>query len=234
MRRLALVFGFLTLLHGTGCTPPWSKAIVTPPNPGRYISETPTAAQLISQLNDTSQRIQMLECRDVWIDARQGRQDVSLPGSMVCQKNRNFRLTAKMVGQPAVDIGSNEQEFWFWISKAEPPGLYHCSYADLAQGRVRQLPFPFQPEWVMEALGMADRDPNAAYEPIRTTASTFDLIQKTVGPQGQPVRKITMFSRTRNLLVVGHRLEDANGKEVCTAQVLDWQYDDASRVAVPK
>lgn len=230
---MPVVFVGIPLLAFTGCE--WGKTVLNPPsNQARVITQTPTSAQLVAQLNSTSQRIQSIECRDVWIEAQAGHQPVSLPGDMLCAKNRNFRLMAKMVGQPAVDIGSNEQEFWFWISKAEPPGLYHCTYQDLYQGRVRNLPFPFQPEWVMEALGMADRDPNATYEPVRTTQATFDLIQKTVGPQGQPVVKVTQFSRTRNLQVVGHRLEDTSGKEICTAQVLEYQYDNAAQVALPR
>jgi hypothetical protein len=232
MRRLAVVLGLATLLVGGGCTPPWSNT-VNPSNQGRYISETPSAAQLVAQLNATSQRIQSLECRDVWIQAKQGHQPVDLPGALLCQKNRNFRLTARMVGQPAVDIGSNEQEFWFWISKAEPPYLYHCSYADLARGGIR-LPFPFQPDWVMEALGMADRDPNGAYEPVKATRDTFELVQKTIGSQGQPVRKVTIFSRTQGLPVLGHRLEDAAGKEICTAQIRERRYDQNNQVIVPR
>jgi hypothetical protein len=230
MRRLATVLGVTALLSPFGCTPPWSSTI-NPPTQGRYISETPTAAQLIGQLNGTSQRIQTLECRDVWIEAKQGHQDVSLPGSLMCQKSRNFRLTAKMVGQPAVDIGSNDNEFWYWISKAEPPYLYHCTYADLAHG-VR-LPFPFQPEWVMETLGMADRDPNGTFEPVKATRDSFELVQKTTGPQGQPVRKVTIFTRTQGLQVIGHRLEDASGKEICTAQILERRYDQTNQITVP-
>jgi hypothetical protein len=226
--------GFSALLLLTGCPPPFSTiGGNNHPTPNRYITETPSAAQLVNQLNATSQRIQSLECRDVWIEAKQGRQDVSLPGSMMCRKNRDFRLTARMVGQPAVDIGSNDQGFWYWISKAEPPYLYHCSYADLARGGIR-LPFPFQPDWVMEALGMADRDPNGTFEPVKTTRDTFELVQKTTGPQGQPVRKITIFSRTQGMVVLGHRLEDASGNEICTAQVLERRYDQTNQVIVPR
>ena len=233
MRRLLPVIGFSAMLLLTGCPPPFSSSGPNPSNQGRYITETPSAAQLVNQLNATSQRIQALECRDVWIEAKQGRQDVSLPGSMMCRKNRDFRLTARMVGQPAVDIGSNDQEFWYWISKADPPYLYHCSYADLARGGIR-LGFPFQPEWVMEALGIADRDPNGTFEPVKTTRDTFELVQKTTGPQGQPVRKITVFSRTQGMVVLGHRLEDAGGQEICTAQVLERRYDQTNQVIVPR
>jgi len=231
MRRLLPYLGFSTLLL-LGCTPPWSST-VNPANQPRYISETPTAPQLVAQLNATSQRIQSLECRDVWIDAKQGHQPIGLPGAMICQKGKSFRMTGRVAGQPAVDIGSNDQEFWFWISKAEPPYLYHCSYADLARGGIR-LPFPFQPEWVMEALGMADHDPNGAYEPVKATRDTFELAQRTTGSQGQPVRKVTIFSRTQGLVVLGHRLEDANGKEICTAQIQERRYDQTNQVILPR
>jgi hypothetical protein len=232
MRKLIPLVAFGILLLLTGC-PPFSNTVnPNDPSRGRVVTQTPTAPQLVAQLNATSQRLQSIECRDVWIDAKQGIQPVGLPGYMICQKNRNFRLTGKLGGKPAVDIGSNEQEFWFWISQAEPPGLYYCSYADLESGRVRRLPFPFQPSWVMEALGMADREPNGTYEPVKATASTFELIQNTVGTQGQPVRKVTVFRR--NLQVAGHRLEDASGREICTAQVLDMQQDQASGTVVPK
>ena len=55
---------------------------------------------------------------------------------MACQKPRDFRLRAKILGTPAVDLGSNDQEFWYWISKVNPPHVYHCSYENLKTGKV--------------------------------------------------------------------------------------------------
>ena len=54
--------------------------------------------------------------------------------------------------KPVADFGSNENEFWYWISQDNPPYLYHCNYSDLSQGNVK-LPFPFQPDWVLEVVG---------------------------------------------------------------------------------
>ena len=231
MRCLLPILAFGTLLLAVGCTPPWSS-VVNPPKQATYMSQTPTAPQLVGQLNATSQRLRSLEFREVDIQAKQGHQSIDVLGMMMCQPPRDFRLTAKVIGQPALDIGSNSQEFWFWLSKDERPGLYFCSYADLARGGVR-LPFPFQPAWVMEALGMADRDPNGAYEPVKATRDTFELIERTTGPQGQPVRKVTIFSRTQSLAVLGHRLEDTYGKEICTAQILERRADQTAQVVVP-
>ena len=86
----------------------------------------------------------------------------------------------------------------------------------------------------MEALGMADRNPNGVFEPVKVTASTFELIEKTTGPLGQPVRKVTIFSRTQGMVVLGHRLEDAKGTEICTAQITERGRDKANGVVVPQ
>ena len=67
------------------------------------------------------------------------------------------------LARKVADFGSNDREFWYWISEDKPPNLYHCSYSDLSRGNVR-LPFPLHPDWILEALGMSapaptDQDP---------------------------------------------------------------------------
>ena len=84
-----------------------------------------------------------------------------------------------------MDIGSNSQEFWFWIKRAPQPYVYHCSYADYPEVAKRgAMPFPVQPEWVVEALGMAEYDPKAKYE-VNASKDTYDLVQRTNSPQGR-------------------------------------------------
>jgi hypothetical protein len=207
-----------------------------PPMQGRLPTDSPTAPQLVKYLNDNAARLQSLECRDLWIAAKQGGQAIDMPGLMVCQKPRNFRLNAKAVGNPAVDLGSNQNEFWYWINKSDPPYLFHCAYQDLADGKARAMPFPFQPEWVMEALGMATYDPAGDYE-VRNSQNTIELIQKTRSPQGQPIRKVTVFNRqaTRSgqPVVAAYALQDANGKTICTATVNEVKTDRNSGATVP-
>src|SRR5437870_4026971 len=85
----------------------------------RWDGRQPTAASLVAYLNENSRQVQAMSCQDVTLDCRDDKQSGSAAGRMDCQKPRNFRLTAKVVGQPLVDIGSNEQEFWFWLGKAD-------------------------------------------------------------------------------------------------------------------
>jgi hypothetical protein len=193
----------------------------------------PTSAQLVNYLNDNARRLQSLEVSDLAIDASQRLQSIGLAGMMACHKPKDFRMVARVGGQTQVDLGSNQNEFWYWVAKAEPPYLVHCSHQDFESGRAR-TPFPFQPEWIMEALGMGEYDPNRNYQVV-TTPNTFELVESTTSPQGQPVRKITEFSRGQShVQVTRHRLTDAQGKDICAATIRRVDQDPRSGAIFPR
>lgn len=236
LRRLcsACLLPTAVCLLATGCSSWPHTRGGGPLNPtAKAPSATPTAVELVNYLNDNARRVQSLECRELYLDASQRLQTIGLKGQLVCQKPRNFRMVANVNGSTMVDLGSNNQEFWYWISKAEPPYLFHCSHQDFSQGRAR-MPFPFQPEWIIEALGVAEYDPNKNYQVV-TKGNTFELVETTLSPQGQPLKKVVVFSRTPNQVqVMSHMLLDAAGKEICVAQITEVQQDRASGAVFPR
>ncbi len=235
MRSLRPVLGMAALLALAGCNlfdSKWGMMRTAQP---AIPTEKPTRAQLVDYLNRNAQQIRALQSAEVDLDCKYQLQSVGLRGRLDCQKPHNFRLTANVIGNRAVDIGSNEQEFWFWISKAEPPHLYHCSYADFQRG-VR-LPFPFQPEWIMEALGMAEYGPESKYQ-LEVKATTLELVEDTVTPQRQKVRKVIVFQRAQSpVQVPRYEIQDANRKVICSAQISEvqpFQVPQLGQVSVPK
>jgi len=234
MRYFGKTVGLFVLLL-PGCV--WHNPFVTPTPPKPPVSaEVPTKEQLVSYLNDNAQRIQTIDCRrNMELDVKQRlRPNFGLSGFLVCQKPRNFRLQAQFGGNTEVDMGSNQNEFWYWIKRADPPYLVHCSYDDLAHGT--RLPFPFQPEWIMEALGMADHD--ASRMTLTVKPATLELVENGVGAQGQPVRKVIVLNRASaspaRPQVSAYLLLDGNGKEICAARIVDARYDAPSGAVVPQ
>jgi hypothetical protein len=198
----------------------------TSPPPGGV----PTAAALVDYLNESSRRVQSIRCTDIDITASSGIQSFSLRGQMMAMKNRNFVLTATALGSPVVDLGSNDNEFWFWSSKADPPYQFYCSYKDFEEGRVRQLPFPFQPEWLLEVLGMGTYGSPEKFT-VEADNKSIRLIEKTTTPQGLAVRKVIVMNRRRiesgsTPQITGFYLfDDTNQREICAAQILEVQRD---------
>jgi hypothetical protein len=222
MRMLGSLF-IVACLLATGCE--WLKGgkkndTVNPP-PKDFGYGPPTPERLVGYLNAQADRLAVIESTDVFLVAHvQGKRMPGLTGFMVCEKPRNFRLTGDAVSTTYVDIGSNGEKFWFWVKDGESP-LYYCSYNDYEKGV--KLPLPFQPEWVVQALGMAKYDANRQYK-VETKQGTYELIENTT-VQGVPVRKITILN-ARNVTdasspqVLGHVVQNAQtGATICKATI---------------
>ncbi|HEY7423370.1 MAG TPA: hypothetical protein VH682_03935 [Gemmataceae bacterium] len=204
---------------------------------------TPKVEDLIGYLNTNARRIQNVEavsCTNVDIDVQADGRAVSLAGKLMCQTPRNFRLTGVVLGNPAVDVGSNKDEFWYWISRDKPPYLYHCSYAALARGV--NIPFPFQPDMAVSALGLAEYDPNKKYEmkivDNKKGYKAIELIEQAVSPQNQPIQKVTVFdfheAPPPQPQVIAHVLKDAQGNVLCVAEVRKVQQVGSRGAVLPK
>src|SRR5438105_13662561 len=118
------------------------KGIDAPPP-----TKVPAKEQLIAYLNDNAGRVQTIRSDTLSLTVYQGLQSGGLSGKMMVEKPRGLRMAADMAGSRVVDMGSNQQEFWYWVSKADPPYQFYCSYDALHGGQVKRMPFPFQPEW---------------------------------------------------------------------------------------
>jgi hypothetical protein len=122
-----------------------------------------------------------------------------------------------------VDIGSNNQEFWYWIPRGDKHQFF-CSYDALEQNKVKFMPFPFQPEWVMEAMGMGRYGPPEKYE-LAVEPEQLKLIERTRSPQGARVKKIIVFRRRESKNADQPQVTDfllvdeATNKTLCSAHI---------------
>jgi hypothetical protein len=189
---------------------------------------TPTVDNLVKYLNENAKRIdpgQAITCTTVTIDVNADGQKVGVGGKMLCQTPRNFLLSGSVLGSPAVDIGSNNKEFWYWIRENKPPYLFHCSYDDLSRGT--NIPFPFQPDMVVNALGLAQYDPAKQYGmkilDDKKGHKSIELTEQARSPQGKPIQKVTVFdfheARPPQPQVIAHILKDEQDKIICVATV---------------
>ncbi len=227
MRRLAIFAGLIVAVVAFGCLPGCRRELVPDVPSPAVTALKPSPAQLVAYMNDNAHLLQSVKSTNLEIQATQGRDTIGLAGTLFCEKPRDFRLRAMLAGQPAVDIGSNSDEFWFWISQGKDQDgvarVHYCSYQDMAAGKAR-MPFPFQPDMIVAALGMGEYDPSKEYS-LKEDARTVSLVEKTVSAQGQPVQRVTVFNRTQAApgmpQVLAHLLLDDKGNEICRASILN-------------
>jgi hypothetical protein len=165
------------------------------PNDGR-LEERP-AKDFVAYLNRQASYVSTVRYDDVSLKATIPGQSF-IPtlrsGMLVCQKPRNFRMQAGLaIGGDQIDIGSNPQELWMFVKQPKPQFLF-CSHTDFPKLQ-DDLPVPFEPDWVLLALGMTPYDPNKPYiieKDDRTR--TYKLICDDTTSTGQRVRRITEFA----------------------------------------
>ncbi len=225
MRSTLAAFGLFSLLTVTGCADNWNFLRKGPEVKMAEGNNVPSAEVLVNYLNKNAQLVHSIQCNDIDLDAQQGLQPIGLTGKMACEQPRSFRMSAMspMGSQTELILGSNDREFWYWLKRGNPPYQFYCSYEDLRTKQV-PVPFPFQPEWVMETLGMANYPLNAQYK-VELKRNTIELVQDTISLQGKPVKKVVVFDRnTRSAKPIqAYVLRDLQGKELCSAQILDTQ-----------
>lgn len=240
MRKLACGLALLGVLPFLGCAALYPH-IDTNANGKRPVPEAvPTAEQLLAYQRKNAELVKSMQVRDLDLECKQGKIGASLGATLHCQKPRDFRLLAKSAISDEVDLGSNGEEFWFWVKRGDPQQrVFHCSYEDFDKGEVR-LPFPFRPDYVLEALGMAVTGTPETCQVVPHEKSC-ELIEEAV-VQGRTVRKITVFNRSPvsaeemrsqgKPQVVAHILQDATTKEmIATATIEKVQLIDVGGVS---
>src|SRR5207237_6664367 len=92
---------------------------------------------------------------------------------------------------------SNPEQFWIYVNDptAKQPLYVFCSHTDFETGRAK-VPggIPFEPDWVMQALGMTTFPPTHQYkvEP-NDRDRTYTLSWSATTPNGLQVRKEIVF-----------------------------------------
>jgi len=143
-RRILLAMATLGL---SGCVALNRGSLSPTPRPNA--EHTLDVAEFVAEHNRNAERIESLTAKPtigvtgkVIRGVADGRLDLVRP--------RKFKLVLKSMGTTKADIGSNDEEFWFWIP-GDDKSIYWCNYDELDS---TPLAVTYQPDWIIEALGL--------------------------------------------------------------------------------
>ena len=111
-------------------------------------------------------------------------------GHLALEGKRNFRLEVEAFHKPLADIGSNDQEFWFWVKDDKEKAIYVCDHTNTSQ-----LAVTLQPDWIMEAMGLrefSDTEAKTVHAKPGEAPGTLILTQSRKDPRGQIYTKETL------------------------------------------
>jgi hypothetical protein len=216
----------------SGCVWPRLPRLKNPfekPPPCVFSSET-TKTELFDHLNDNTTRLLSWRSSRVGIQLKQpGLPPFSLTANMAVEAPNRFRLQASMLGREEADFGSNDERFWFWIKQSPEPYIMTARHEQMAVAQ-RRLPIPFEPEWVMEAMGVIPFIPDA-YEMQPVSELQTRLVKHQVTPTGESVRKEIDVNLCTGQ-ITAHSLYNGQGELIARATMSEY-LTDSHGVSIP-
>jgi hypothetical protein len=133
--------------------------------------------------------------------------------AMLRPKDFKLLLYGRMM-QTVADIGSNADRFWFWLDSQQAEKadrhVYYCDYADLPTAN---LAGTYQPDWIVDALGLKTITPDDAAV-VRVAPGprpeTTKLSFPAIGAGSAYAREMIVSDASRRL--VEYRVFDRDGK----------------------
>lgn len=110
-----------------------------------------TAVEIVRRLNQNAEPIESLKAApSVYVSTKDEKH--SLNGQLAVQRPRDLKLQLKSTASMSqeADIGSNDQGFWLWVKRQKK--VFVGDYEEA--GSKSTLGVGFQPEWIIESLGI--------------------------------------------------------------------------------
>ncbi len=220
---LLLVVG---LFAASGASCPRMIRQVTNPLP-RVLPPAAPLEKVIEVVNRNNSQIQSFSTNRASIS---GQGFPSLTASIAFQRPQRFRMKAEWMTGAEFDMGSNDEFFWFWMRRQEPPAVYKCRHDQFAASQARQA-VPFDPKWLIEAFGVAEFDPGLPHQIsyLPNDRIRIDTIRNT--PQG-PMTKIAILDGSQGWILEQH-LFDAQRHPVGSSVASGHRRDPLSGLVMP-
>lgn len=200
------------------------------PNSPCLFQEQVTTEALIAHVNQNIATIQTWRTFNAVISSPD--LPFSVDASVAVEAPRNFRMVVRSPMGPEADIGSNQEHYWFWNRQDKSNRIYLANHEfESAENSGGEM--PFQPEWIMESMGVIALDPAKLQEYSRdANARTLTLSEDRTSPRGEPVRKLTVIDLCHGL-VREHLLVARSGRMIARAQLLDHYRDQLTQAVLP-
>lgn len=136
-------------------------------------------------------------------------------GSLAYQKDKNFRLQIFGLLGKTLDLGSNNQMFWFWSKTMNPPNLFYANHEDVHKSKLKT---PFHPLWMMESISLTKID--LSNSKISSKDGMFIITEERLSTLNQIIKKTTLVDPDKG--IIGHYITDLKDNLICGSEVKEW------------
>lgn len=231
MKRIKLHLAVLLLLISSSGTTCMKRGLFRDSGPQAPVLLQPSASLSdVLQVVNANSKIRELEAQGARI---------SVPGSprlrasLVLKQPGMLRLRAGLFdfSGPEIDLGSNEELFWFWVKQHPDPAVYYARHEEFSDSEARRL-MPIDFDWFLDAVGLIALDPALEHEgPLPAGEGKLEIRTRLPGPDGVRTR-VTVVDNKYGFVLEQH-LRDAEGRLLVSIQASEHRYYPPHLVSLP-
>lgn len=219
-----LAAGMLTCLSGATCV----ENINRPPLPPNA-----TLEQAVEVVNAQTRGIQRIESSTAKLSVTiPGIPLPSLTTRLAVERPKRLRLVSTLLGSEEIDIGSNDDHFWFWVRLNSPKAVYYSKHKDYWYSPLRRQ-VPLDPSWLMESMGLGVFGPNDRHVSIKPISGGRLEIRTVRQTPVDRQYKITRIDANMGWVLEQH-LFDGEGKPIASTITGNHITDPYTGSVLPK
>ncbi len=224
---LTVVAVAMSVFAQTGCNSLWPKVIPDQPRVDPAIPYDISQAELVQLLNRNADRVESWISHECYMAIKTPKLPVRLKATIACEEPRNFRLIADGMLVRA-DVGSN-QDFCWWQMKPGEDVLFTVAHNEMDYVRNHPLmkqamSMPFEPEWLMEVLGVTGLAPDGVVLHQDPHPERVNLVSEHTGTDGKMFRRVTKVDLHAGR-IIGHRIVDSASTTVARAELSNYVFE---------
>lgn len=171
-------------------------------------------SRFVLNLNNKNKSIKSLTANNVTVKIWEGGFRFRLKGEMNYEKEKLFRIVISSIIGEELDLGANNDIFWYWSRRDRNPALYFAHYEDYNKTRLKT---PFNPVFLRSSLGLEEIVLNADSKMVNKD-EFLTVINKTKNSMGESILHSTVINTT-NELIQGFVITDLDNNLLVSSEI---------------
>jgi len=177
----------------------------------------PVVPELVLKLNQKNSQIHSLRCENMDVKVWQDGMRVHLSGEVYYEKPLKFRMFISSIFGKELDLGANEEVFWYWSRRNKREGLFYARYEDFFNTRLKT---PFGPVFLRASFGV-DELPTENAKFVEDEKGVLVVVQSK-NSMGKSVNKYTFINKQTEL-IEGYLISYEDGKKSASAEIMEHE-----------